>query len=172
MGDEIQATKAGILESADIFVVNKADREGADSAVHDLEGMLALAHGVESRIQTGGHGSHLALRRTPVSAGWTPPIVRTVALGGEGVGELVSSLASHRAHLRESGQLALRRRARDQLLLMTTVQQELMHSVMQGLAEEVCHLLDRIQNHELDPYDAAETLCRHLQDGAVRQGAT
>jgi LAO/AO transport system kinase len=89
-GDGVQANKAGILEIADVFAVNKADRDGADAAVRDLVSMLELSH----------------------HAGWLPPIVETVATTGAGVDELWDAIGRHRAHLEETGELEQRRRAR------------------------------------------------------------
>lgn len=95
MGDDVQAMKAGLLEVPDIFVVNKADREGADRVARDLEAMV-----------------HLAADRP-----WTPPVVKTIAATGAGVPELVEAIARHRAHLEADGGRALaeRRRARARL---------------------------------------------------------
>ncbi|MCC6174697.1 MAG: methylmalonyl Co-A mutase-associated GTPase MeaB [Chloroflexi bacterium] len=90
LGDTVQTLKAGILEIADLFVVNMADRPGADRTVAELEAMLHL-------------GQH---------EGWIPPIVKTVATSGEGVDDLWSALLRHRAYLEESGALAARRRRR------------------------------------------------------------
>jgi len=94
LGDDIQAIKAGILEIADLFVINKADRDGAERAVRDLEMMLALA------------GEHPA---------WLPPILRTVASRGEGIAELLAAVLRHRDYLESSG--ALRERRLGQLRL-------------------------------------------------------
>lgn len=99
MGDDVQAAKAGLLEIADVFVLNKADREGADETLRDLTAMLAQA--AEAR---GGE-----------EAPWTPPVVRTVASRGEGIDELGEALEAHRRHLAEAGELEVRRRARMRL---------------------------------------------------------
>ncbi len=89
-GDSVQAAKAGLLEIADIFVVNKADRPGAADAVRDLAGMLELSG----------------------DRGWRPPIVQTVATTGDGVDELFDAITAHRMHLESSGEADARRRAR------------------------------------------------------------
>jgi len=89
-GDAVQVAKAGILEIADVFVVNKADREGADASVRDLEQMLRL--GAEQP--------------------WTPPVVKVAAANAEGVAELWTAMQDHRAYLEGSGSLAERRRTR------------------------------------------------------------
>ena len=158
MGDDIQATKAGILEAADVFVVNKADRDGADATVRDLDAMLALATPLAKPTT---HAGHHAARFAPLStttAGWTPPIVRAVATRSEGIAELVRELERHRAHLFDTGEAATRRRARDHLLLMTTVQTEFVQELQNRLAGKLSELLDRIERSELDPYTAADVL--------------
>ena len=86
MGDAIQAAKAGILEIGDVYVVNKADRDGADATVRELQHMLALGE-----------------RRQP--GDWRPPIVKTVAARGEGIDEVVEALEKHRGWLEEPGEL-------------------------------------------------------------------
>src|SRR3954464_8286257 len=88
MGDEVQSIKAGILEIADIFVVNKADREGADALISQLRAMLRL----------GG----------PPPSGWEPPIVPAVAIREQGIAEIAAAIERHRAHLHASGQKAAR----------------------------------------------------------------
>jgi LAO/AO transport system kinase len=93
MGDGIQAAKAGILEVGDVFVVNKADHDGADATVHDLRHMISLAD-----------------RATPGI--WRPPVVKTVALQGDGADKVIEALDKHRAHLEETGELRRRRERR------------------------------------------------------------
>ncbi len=165
MGDDIQATKAGILESADLFAVNKADRDGADAAVHDLETMLALTASVPAPPRAAGHG-FVPFESQP-GEGWTPPIVRTVATSGSGIDALAAELERHRAYLNQSGQAAHRRRARDQLLLVTGVRDTLMREVTERLLPELEELLDRIGRGELDPYRAAELLSKRVKLGGV-----
>ena len=99
-GDSVQANKAGLMEIADVFVVNKADRPGAEQTVHDIASMLDIRHGV-------GH------------EGWRPPVVSTVGTTGEGTAELWAAIAAHRAHVEAAGQLQQRRdaRLRDELAL-------------------------------------------------------
>ncbi len=97
MGDSIQAAKAGILEIGDVFVVNKADRDGSDSTVRELRNMIALGvRGAEA---------------------WNPPVVKTVASTGEGIDRLVAAIDDHRTWLMASGELEVRRvrRARDEV---------------------------------------------------------
>jgi LAO/AO transport system kinase len=92
MGDAIQAVKAGILEIADVFVVNKADRDGADAAVRDIQGMIALG--------------------TRLPGEWRPAVVRSVAARGEGIDDVVAAIAKHRDYLSSSDRLVSRRRLR------------------------------------------------------------
>jgi LAO/AO transport system kinase len=139
-GDEVQALKAGIMEIADIFVVNKADREGADRLVSEVEANLALhAYG---------------------SGEWRPPIVKTVATSGAGVAELVEAIAAFRAH--SSGALAARRRTRSAYRLRELVSQRFMdHLERDVLAKgELDALIDRIAAREVDPYSAAGDLLK------------
>src|SRR5258708_6562070 len=102
LGDEVQAIKAGILECADVFAVNKADRDGADATVRDLELMIAL--GNEAILALSRTKGHLAQRATsPQGAAssdrWTPPIVKCVATRGDGIPEIVEGLERHRQWL-------------------------------------------------------------------------
>lgn len=139
MGDSVQAAKAGILEIADLFVVNKADRDGAQQTVRDIRNMLALA----DRSETD----------------WKPPIVQTVAARGEGVDELVERLSQHFAWLTGTGELSRRRRARarDEIeaIAITGLRERLGRAYgedrLDGLADEVVE-------GNLDPYTAADHL--------------
>ena len=139
-GDEVQALKAGIMEIADIFVVNKADREGADRLLSEVEANLAL--------------------HTYRSGEWRPPIVKTVATSGAGVPELVEAITAFRAH---SGRaLAARRRTRSEFRLRELVSQRFMdHLERSVLAKgELDAVIDRIAAREVDPYSAAGDLLK------------
>nr|WP_042195050.1 methylmalonyl Co-A mutase-associated GTPase MeaB [Kibdelosporangium sp. MJ126-NF4]CEL21608.1 putative periplasmic protein kinase ArgK and related GTPases of G3E family [Kibdelosporangium sp. MJ126-NF4]CTQ92389.1 putative periplasmic protein kinase ArgK and related GTPases of G3E family [Kibdelosporangium sp. MJ126-NF4] len=140
MGDGIQAAKAGILEIADVFVVNKADRDGAETTVRDLKNMVAMA------------------RRGIGGASWRQPIVRTVASKMEGLGEFADALDAHHQWLVEHGALRRRRhnRARAELeaIALESVRAGFEgrgHDVLEGLAA-------RVADGELDPYTAADQL--------------
>ncbi len=140
MGDGVQAAKAGILEIGDVYVVNKADREGADITVRELRYMLSLGH-------------------RDGSSAWTPPILKTVASRGEGLAEVVAALDEHRAWLESSGQLAVRRRARAeaeiQAIALTSLRAR-MDGLRQGLRPG--DLADQVATGRLDPYTAADRL--------------
>ena len=139
-GDEVQALKAGIMEIADIFVVNKADREGAARLVSSVESNLALHH-----YENGE---------------WRPPIVKTVATTGQGIAELVETIAQFRAH--SIGVQASRRKTRSEYRLRELVSQRFMdHLERQVLAPgELGAIVDRIAAREIDPYTAANDLLR------------
>ena len=136
-GDAVQAAKAGLLEIADLFVVNKADRPGTEDAVRDLEGMLDLAG----------------------DAGWRPPVVRTVATSGTGVDELWEAVARHRAYLEADGRLAARRegRLRDEMRMIVA---ERLHEKADALCagERFDSLLREVSDRECDPFAAADAL--------------
>jgi LAO/AO transport system kinase len=136
-GDEVQAAKAGLLEIADIFVVNKADRPGVDSTVSDLSGMLELA----------------PTRR------WRPPIVRTVATDGNGVDELWSEIRAHRVFMESDGALATRRRARLAAELRALVAEELLRRAG-GMTEGARFdaLVGDVESRATDPYTAVDAL--------------
>jgi LAO/AO transport system kinase len=141
MGDGIQAAKAGILEVADVFVVNKADREGADTVVRDLRYMLSLGD-----------------RRA--DEGWKVPIVKTVASKGEGADEVVDAIEAHGAWLDTSGRLARRRlkRATDEVeaIALTSLRVDLRAS------GDLQRLAQKVVDGELDPYAAADELVTSL----------
>jgi LAO/AO transport system kinase len=137
-GDEVQALKAGIMEIADIFVVNKADREGADRLVASVEANLAL--------QTFADGE------------WRPPILQTVATTNQGVAQLVETIDNFRAHSQNTQ--AARRKTRSEYRLRELVSQRFMdHLERRVLAPgELAATIDRIAARELDPYTAANEL--------------
>ena len=122
-GDSIQTLKAGLMEIADIFVVNKADRPGADRVRTDIELMLGMRAGEALRNVPAHHGVDLKKMMNPArvareaaasdqTGSWTPPVLRTVAAKGEGIGDLVTALDRHVRYLEASGELRRRRRQR------------------------------------------------------------
>ena len=139
-GDEVQALKAGIMEIADIFVVNKADREGADRLVSAVETNLAL--------------------HTYASGEWRPPIVKTVATTGQGIPELVEAIAQFRQH--SLGTQASRRRTRSEYRLRELVAQRFMDYLERQVlsAGELGAIVDRIAARDVDPYSAANDLLK------------
>ncbi|MFW6694059.1 methylmalonyl Co-A mutase-associated GTPase MeaB [Streptomyces sp. MAR4 CNX-425] len=147
MGDGIQAAKAGILEIGDVYVVNKADRDGADATARELNHMLGLGEA-----------------RAP--GDWRPPIVRTVAARDEGTDEVVEALEKHRAWMEERGVLAerrLRRAAREVETIAVTALRERMADLHGD--RRLSALAERITAGELDPYAAADELLAGLTGG-------
>ncbi len=127
LGDDIQAIKAGILEIADILVINKADRPGVEATERALKSMLELAHPVQRIFLHHGQALRLAGEEKPSSL-WIPPICKTIAPEAGGLPGLMEAIAAHAAHLRQSGDWARRERARletefDLLLRETLVAQ-------------------------------------------------
>ncbi len=142
MGDGIQAAKAGILEIGDVFVVNKADRDGADQVARDLRSVLSLGAAADA---------------------WRAPIVKTVAQTGEGVADVLKAIAKHRERLTSTGELTARRerRARDEIeaIAVTALRERFAdlhgHADLDGLAA-------RVVNGFIDPYVAADRLLAAL----------
>jgi LAO/AO transport system kinase len=146
MGDGIQAAKAGILEIGDVYVVNKADRDGADATARELNHMLGLG---ESR----GAGD------------WRPPIVKTVAARGEGIDEVVEALEKHRAWMEEHGVLQERRLARATHEVETIAVTALRERIADLHGDRrLSTLAERIVAGELDPYRAADSLVEGLTE--------
>src|SRR5512141_1737135 len=112
LGDDIQAIKAGILEIADILVINKADRPGVENTERALRSTLELAHPTKRVFRHHGQTMTVNAPSGDNSTMWIPPIHKTVATEGKGIAELAESIARHEAHLRNSGDWAARDRAR------------------------------------------------------------
>ena len=137
-GDAVQANKAGLMEIADVFVVNKADRPGAQETARDLERMLQMA-------QPGG--------------GWRPPVVRATATSGEGVPEVWQAVVDHRAHLQSSGDLDERRRRRAAEEVTRLVAARLLERARATTTgPRAAELARAVADGELDPWTAADEL--------------
>ena len=162
MGDEVQAIKAGILEIADIFAVNKADRQGVDRTVMALKMMLNL--GVPEKFQVMHHGRMLPVKLPDIEAlpqGWTPPILKTVATQGAGAVELVDAIESHRLYLEQSGGRILRDRLRAATELRMILRDYLLEDLLARTPADVLQdMVDAVARRHLDPYTAV----RHLVD--------
>jgi LAO/AO transport system kinase len=136
MGDEVQALKAGVMEIADVFVVNKADRDGADRAVAEVESLLSL--------HSYGEGD------------WRPMIVRTEATTGRGLDDVVRSIERFRTH---SAKIESRRRERAETQLRAILAARLMRQIESRVpAMEIGKLVDRIVSRALDPYSAVDEM--------------
>jgi GTPase len=143
MGDGIQAAKAGILEVGDVFVVNKADRDGADQVVRDLRSTIRLAE------------------RQP--GDWREPIVKTIAVRGEGMAELIEAIDKHRDWMERSGELARRRRrrVRDEIEAIAANALRRRFGDVHGDAR-LDVLAEKVLTGELDPYAAADEIIEAL----------
>jgi LAO/AO transport system kinase len=163
LGDDVQAIKAGILECADVFAVNKADREGADASVRDLELMIALggellATGAHSRSHAAGGLDRAAQVVRHDAARWTPPVVKCVATRNEGIEELLEKLRAHRAWLESSEAGRARRAARLRDQLVAFLRDALAEAAVASLGAEVEAAMRRIEAREIDPYAACDEL--------------
>ncbi len=151
MGDSIQAAKAGILEIADIFVVNKADRPGAQEAIRDLRTMLAMAQRAEGA--------------------WKPPIVAATAAAGEGIDDLAARLARHADWLAKSGEGDRRRheRAREEITAIAVTELRRRLGALPG-ESRLDELADRVARGKTDPYAAADELIGDQAEAVASAG--
>jgi GTPase len=150
-GDSIQALKAGVMEIPDVIVVNKSDHPRSDTMVREIKGVLALAP----------------------SRGWQVPVIRTQATTGEGVEQLLATLAQHRSELEQHGTLAQRRRRhlRSEVLALAT--QRLRRELESAVAEDPAfdELLERVVSRELDPASAANGMLEQWSLGREDAGS-
>jgi LAO/AO transport system kinase len=148
-GDEVQALKAGIMEIADIFVINKADRDGADRLAQSVAAMLAL-----QAFQPGD---------------WRPPILKTEATTGMGVPELIAAIAKYRAHSETAR--ATRRRARQEYRLRDLLSHRFLQFVEETLpAGELQRVIDGIADRQVDPYSAAADIMNRVCGAGAADG--
>lgn len=142
LGDEIQAIKAGMMEIADIFVVNKADRENANKTMMDIQAILQLGE---------------------KESGWKPPVLKTVALTGEGVPELIDKIGEHKKFL-EGHVRSERELLKVEVELVDAIKEKVAGSIVFGLKkhEKFRELLQRIMDREIDPVSAAEELLEKM----------
>lgn len=181
MGDEVQAIKAGILECADAFAVNKADREGADATMRDLELMIALGQAQRRKPQgpsTAGHAGHHGHVMGPsgkcgqkVSAPsgaaadgiWDPPVVRCVATKNQGIEELLTQLEAHRDWVRGTPEGQQRRLARLSESMRNQLRNTLLEHAEEAMGDSIDDAVNRVASKEIDPYTAAEQLVERFQ---------
>jgi LAO/AO transport system kinase len=169
-GDSIQTLKAGVMEIADLFVVNKADRPGADRLRTDIEVMLGLRSGATMKNVPAHHGVDLK-RANPAriareaakandAATWTPPVLRTIGAIGEGVTELVDALERHFTYLEQSGTLTSRRRARLRERVVDAVEQRVRAKLWRNpdVNEWIEAQLPALERGETTPLTVAKTL--------------
>jgi LAO/AO transport system kinase len=142
MGDSIQASKAGLMETGDIFVVNKADREGAATTRRELRAALA--------------------RSARPQGSWQKPIVMTTATTGEGLSEVLGHLEAHAVNLEESGELELRRRNRMMREIEALAVAELHDRIFDPIDRKLERAVDRVMRGHADPHGAATALIEGL----------
>lgn len=162
MGDDIQSIKAGILEIADILVVNKADRPGADQSVSYLRNMVEMGY---ARIFNNNNGKHHLEDFQPeavdetTASGWIPPVLKTVACEFQGIDKLTEVILAHAAHLRQSGQW----HAKDQAAIRANIRRQVIASLLSDFnqnvpAELVDSLVERAQKRAISPNEAVRAL--------------
>ncbi|MGH7433868.1 MAG: methylmalonyl Co-A mutase-associated GTPase MeaB [Candidatus Methylomirabilales bacterium] len=143
LGDEVQVIKAGVLEIGDVFVVNKADREGANRTATELEMMLHMA---------------------PDTGGWLPKVYKTVATKGEGVPELLDAIFLHKSFLDERGLRKKKARERSERAFMALLEETLTARTLQRIRrnDSMREMLDRIADRQLDRYTAVEEILKTI----------
>jgi len=149
-GDAVQTLKAGVMEIADIYVLNKSDRPGADKLGHEIEIMVSM-------------------RRGSRSGAWEPPVVKTVATTGDGIGELTAALERHRTYLEHSGVLQARRRQRVEMLTRAVITRTLKRWVWEAarVDEVLAERLDDVLDGRQSPYELAQAVIEQVKSGAL-----
>lgn len=158
MGDEIQAIKAGILEIADVLVINKADRPGVENTERALRSTLELAHPTKRVFRHHGKDMSVAASGDDPSM-WIPPIHKTVATQGRGIPELADSIAKHAAHLRQSGDWGARDRARLESEVEALLRETLMDRFLEGARKEKYdEMIEQVLSRNISPHEAVKSL--------------
>lgn len=158
LGDEIQAIKAGILEIADVLVVNKADRPGVENTERALRSNLELAHPTKRIFRHHGQSMSVDAPETD-TAMWIPPILKTISTEGKGITELADSIAKHAEHLRQSGDWADRDRTRLRSELEAILMDALMFEFLQNIPqEEYNETIEKVLNRTIAPITAVTYL--------------
>ena len=158
LGDEVQAIKAGILEIADILVVNKADRDGVQSTVNALHTMLDLGKAPTSVLH---HGRLLAIAVPPgvPAERWRPPILKTIASESTGIAEVLDAVAQHREYLTDHPEGQQRAKARAAIELETILREALLQRLLNHIGPvELNRTIEQVTARTIDPYSAAEQL--------------
>lgn len=181
-GDSIQTLKAGVMEIADLFVVNKADRPGADRLRNDIELMLGLRSGATMKDVPAHHGVDLK-RLNPARVAreaatrndeqrWTPPVLRTIGSTGEGIPEFMDALERHFGYLEGSGTLQSRRRARLRERVVDAVEQRLRARLWRDAAinEWLEERLPALERGEITPLAVADALIARSVDAGTLTG--
>jgi len=142
MGDDVQTIKAGIMEIADVFVINKVDHEGAERVEREIRSMQSLATRADQ---------------------WTPPIVKTVASEGRGVEELAGAISSYQAHQEQQGLGARRRIQNWEVRLIEMLRDALLQKAKTAIPDdELSRLAAQVAEHKCDPYSAIEEIAKRI----------
>lgn len=163
LGDDIQAIKAGILEIADILVINKADRPGVENTEKALKSMLDLAHPSERVFRHHGSSMRTPAAKQDASAApmWIPPIQKTVSTESKGIVELAESIARHAAHLRQGGDWAVRERARLEVELEALIRESLLERFHEAVPQnEYEDVLAKVIQRNISPWEAVTMLLK------------
>jgi LAO/AO transport system kinase len=171
LGDEVQAIKAGIMECADVFAVNKADRDGADVTVRDIELMIALGNeSIRALSKVRGHKTHSARdghvgagESDPTAAQWTPPIVKCVATKNEGTDKLVDAIEKHRVWAQTTERGQERRRARLADEVRDSLREALIDAATHDLRDALDEAVRAVDARAIDPYSAIEKLVQSFR---------
>ncbi len=164
VGDDIQINKAGILEIGDIYVVNKADLEGADKTARWLKAMLMMDEGSVEILSQTTHADEARVQSGEIfeglKKGWVPPVIKTIADKGKGIKELADAIEDHHKFMIESGMLEDRRKRRIKRELFELVMEEVKKMIKTEMNYK--EIIQRILKGELDPHTAAEEIVRRL----------
>jgi LAO/AO transport system kinase len=164
LGDDIQAIKAGILEIADILVINKADQPGVDVTERALKANLDLAHPSPHTFRTGKTSAAFLLAGMPVETPapaelWIPPIVKTTATEKKGVGELIQAILQHRGYIEGNGMKLSHERFRTAYEMGVLLEEALLQDWRQSISEvELEALLERVYTRQISPWEAVQKL--------------
>jgi len=164
-GDGIQAMKAGLMEVADLFVVNKADRPGAARLMKEIQVMMAIRRGHTLRgVPVHHHGIKMEVEASePVhEGGWEPPVLQTTASTGEGIPRLAEQLDEHFAYLRGSGDLTRRRQANRLDRARAVLSRRVEHDATAVWEARLDELRDQLLDGRVSPYSVAEALYREI----------
>jgi LAO/AO transport system kinase len=159
MGDDVQVIKAGILEVADIFAINKADLDGADRMVRDLRSMLELRHALRPRQARADERA--------AEPDWEPPILKIIATKDQGVDQLLKVIGHHREFLEQTGQRKVKEQTRAAVQFVALLRERLLRRALERLEKEKGQLDDvaaKIAERKADPYQLADELARQLGD--------
>ena len=159
LGDDIQAIKAGILEVADILVINKADRPGVEITERALRSTLELAHPTKRVYRHHGQSMSVPTVQSDMETLWIPPIHKTVSTEGKGITELAESITKHAAYIRQSGDWVARDRARLGSELDALIRAELMSRFLENIQQtKYDEVVEKVLNRSLSPYEAVNFL--------------